>query len=82
MAFYYKTDNLNLWINDYIIIKNHFKNNLDLSILKDLLVKVGENISDELFEKSTTNARQLNLGKSIEFRKFESIRITCYKNGK
>ena len=60
MAFYYKTDNLNLWINDYIIIKNHFKNNLDLSILKDLLVKVGENITDELFEKIKKNQLYIN----------------------
>ena len=60
MAFYYKTDNLNLWINDYKVIKNHFKNNLNLSALKDLLEKAGENITDELFKKIKKNQLYIN----------------------
>jgi hypothetical protein len=60
MAFYYKTDNLDSWITDYIIIKKHFKNNLNLSALKDLLEKMGEKISDEVFKKIKKNKLYIN----------------------
>ena len=57
--------------NIYEKIKNIIKT------IDEIETKIRE--SDELFEKSTTNARQLNLGKSIEFRKFESILINYKK---
>ena len=50
MALYYITDTLEDWIHDYKKIRKHFINELNISIVHDILGEKVNNLSDKLFK--------------------------------
>ena len=60
MALYYITDTLEDWIHDYKKIRKYFINELNLSIIHDILGEKVNNMSDKTFNNYTKDKLYIN----------------------